>query len=259
MPSSTIRPVFEDEHAIGDLDRREPVGDDHRGPVREQRSQRALHQPLRRDVERRRRFVEDEHRGVGEERTGERDELALPGRQPRALLVDVGVVAVGQRGDELVRRRSRAPPRRSPRRSRRGGPRPMLSATDPVKRKFSCVTVTIAPVEVGFGRDRAGRCRRASTRPTRRIPEARREAGDRRLARAGRADERDGLARGDVEIEMRAAPCDRGTRTRTPSNRQRTARLGQRHRVRGLRAPSAASSRTPDSFSSPAAAAWNRL
>ena len=94
--------VLEDEHAIGDLDRREPVGDDDRGPVGEERPQRALHEALRRDVERRRGLVEDQDGRVGEERPGERHELTLPGREPRALLVDVGVVAVGERRDELV-------------------------------------------------------------------------------------------------------------------------------------------------------------
>ena len=67
------------------------------------RAQRALHQPLARHVEARRRLVEDQHRRVGEERAGERHQLPLTGRQPAALVGDVGVVALGQAGDELVR------------------------------------------------------------------------------------------------------------------------------------------------------------
>ena len=117
--SSPGRTVLDDpaaldhQHPVGDLDRRQPVGDDERGPVGEDRPQRALHQPLRRDVERRRRLVEDQHRRVGQERAGERDQLPLPGRQPTAALADVGVVAVGQRADERVARRSPRPPPRS--------------------------------------------------------------------------------------------------------------------------------------------------
>ena len=52
---------------------------------------------------------------------GERDQLALTGRQPRALLVHVGVVAVGKRGDELVRT-DRARPRPRSRAAVASGP-----------------------------------------------------------------------------------------------------------------------------------------
>ena len=82
---------------------------------------------------------------------GERDELALAGREARALLVHVGVVAVGKRGDEFVGADRARCSRRSPRRLRRAGPSAMLSATDPLNRKFSCVTVTIAAAQVGLG------------------------------------------------------------------------------------------------------------
>ena len=73
------------------------MGDDHRGPAGEHRAQRPLDEPLGRDVERRGRLVEDQHRRVGEEGAGERDELALAGAQPAALVGDVGLVAVGHR------------------------------------------------------------------------------------------------------------------------------------------------------------------
>ena len=39
--------VLEHQHPVGDLHRREPVRDDHRGPVGQDRAQRPLHQPLR--------------------------------------------------------------------------------------------------------------------------------------------------------------------------------------------------------------------
>src|SRR3954454_17063299 len=43
--------VLEHEYPVGDLDRRQPVRDDHRRSVREDRAQRMLHQPLRWYVE----------------------------------------------------------------------------------------------------------------------------------------------------------------------------------------------------------------
>ena len=54
-------------------------------------------------VEARGRLVEHEHRRVGQQRAGDRDPLALAAGQPAAALAELGVVAVRQRGDELVR------------------------------------------------------------------------------------------------------------------------------------------------------------
>ena len=95
-PSSTTRPSSIDQHPVGDLDGGETVGDDHRGPVGQQRAQGALHQPLGGDVERAGGLVEDEHGRVGEERPGEGEQLALAGREAGALGLDVGVEALGQ-------------------------------------------------------------------------------------------------------------------------------------------------------------------
>src|SRR3712207_7328140 len=47
---------------------------DHRGAVGEERPERALDQPLRWDVERGRGLVEDQHAGVGQERTRRSEE-----------------------------------------------------------------------------------------------------------------------------------------------------------------------------------------
>ena len=47
-------------------------------------------------------LVQDQQGGVGDPGPGEGDQLALPGRQQRAPLADLGVVAVGQAGDDLV-------------------------------------------------------------------------------------------------------------------------------------------------------------
>ena len=47
--------------------------------------------------------VEHQHPRVGEQRPGQGDPLPLPARQRQPAFADHGVVAVGQRGDELVR------------------------------------------------------------------------------------------------------------------------------------------------------------
>ena len=47
-------------------------------------------------------LVEDEDARVGEQRPREADELPLPGAERRAALLHLGVVAVGQRLDEVV-------------------------------------------------------------------------------------------------------------------------------------------------------------
>ena len=48
------------------------------------------------------RLVEDEDPRVGDERAGERDELALAGRELDAALADLGVQAVGEAADEVL-------------------------------------------------------------------------------------------------------------------------------------------------------------
>ena len=65
------------------------------------RVEAGLHLGLRLEVEVRRRLVEHEHARAGEERAGERDELALARRQRHAALVHRRVEALGQPVDEL--------------------------------------------------------------------------------------------------------------------------------------------------------------
>ena len=68
----------------------------------EQPAQALLDAALGVQVDVRGRLVEDEDARVGGQRAGERDELALAGRQLRAALADRRVVAVLERRDELV-------------------------------------------------------------------------------------------------------------------------------------------------------------
>ena len=78
-----------------------------------------------------------------------------------------------------------------------------------------------------------------STRPLGRVVEARDELGERRLAGAGRADERDGLARRDVQRRRRSSACFGavarcGRRTSTSSKRisPRSAAAARSRRAR---------------------------
>src|SRR5690554_415104 len=193
--------VLHDEHPVSDLDGREPVGDDDGRAVGEERLQTALHKAFARDVERRRRLIEDEHGGVGEERPGERQQLPLPCRDPAATLVDVGAVAVGKRADEVVRthrprgvldlgeRRSRAPQRNvvGDRAAEEVG---LLRDHD--DRAAQVLGVELSQVDAVEGHGALAR-----------VIEPRDELGERRLARTRRADEGDRLPSWNVECEFR--------------------------------------------------------
>ena len=130
------------QHPVGDRHRRQPVRDDHRRPPGQDRRSACCTRRSLGMSQRRRGLVQDQHRRLGQERPGERDQLPLPGRQPAAALADVGVVAVGQRrmngSAPIACAAASISARLAP-----GRPSAMLSATDPVNRKFSWVTMTM--------------------------------------------------------------------------------------------------------------------
>ena len=142
-----VRALLDDPAAVehddpaGLADRRQAVGDDDRRAAREQPAQAGLDAALGVQVDVRRRLVEDEDPRVGDERAGERDELALAGRELRAALADLRVVAVLERLDERPPRRRRARRRGPRRRSRPGRPKAMFSPIVPLNRKPSCGTM----------------------------------------------------------------------------------------------------------------------
>src|SRR5213593_1793839 len=94
--------VVEHDDAVGASDRGQPVSDDEGRSAREEPAQALLDPALGPDIDRRRRLVQDEDPRVREECAGERDELALAKREPEAALAELGVVVVGQLGDERV-------------------------------------------------------------------------------------------------------------------------------------------------------------
>ena len=193
------------------------------------------------------RLVQDQHRGVGQEGARERDQLPLPGGQPAPALADVGVVAVRQRLDELV-----------------GADRPRaaasicaLVASGRPKRDVVGDGAAEQEVLLRHHGDHAAELRLGQVAqrdavdrdpPLQRVVEARQQPGDRGLARAGRAEQRDRLARRDASDRTRAArPARPGTRT----GRRRTApRRASRRPARGAGSggigTDGSSSSTPD-------------
>ena len=75
---------------------------EHHAAVAARIAQRRLHQPRRLGVERRRGLVEEEHRGVADERARDGHALLLPARERRAVLAEHRLIALGQLRDEVV-------------------------------------------------------------------------------------------------------------------------------------------------------------
>ena len=94
--------VLHHQDQVGVADGGEPVRDDEAGPVRAQRRHRPLQQHLGAGVHRAGRLVQDQQRRLGQERPRDGDELLLAGADVAALLVDDGVVAVGEAAHEPV-------------------------------------------------------------------------------------------------------------------------------------------------------------
>jgi len=78
--------VLHHEDLVRAANRREAVRDDDRGPAAQEPVECALDQDLGGAVDVRRRLVEDQDPRVREERTGDRDQLALARREPGAAL-----------------------------------------------------------------------------------------------------------------------------------------------------------------------------
>ena len=95
--------VVEHHDLIRQRDRREPVGDHERRASRHRLGQSELDALLGGGIHGRGRVVEHQHPRVREQRPGDRQPLSLTARQRQAPLPDLGLVALGQPADELVR------------------------------------------------------------------------------------------------------------------------------------------------------------
>ena len=210
--------------------------------MREDQRRAALHQPLQRLLDRRlvlridrgERLVEDEDRGVEEQRARDRDALALAAREARPALADARFVAFGQGEDEIMRvgrarggldlrlarvgaaevhflrqaflRTARRPGRRP--RWRRGGTRVERAEVRPAEQDFSRLGVVFAE----------------------------QQPDDRGFAGPARPDDSDALAGGNAE----GKPVDGGGATAgigeiARNRRRRSARDRRRRRSAGGR------------------------
>ena len=201
--------VVDHQHPVRGLHGGQPVRDDQRraGPPQQPVPCSSPARPSwtrrsRRDVQRGRGLVQDQHGRAGQERPGEADQLALPGGDAAAALVDVGVVAVRQRQDELVRADRPGGVLDLLRGEASGRPRAMLSATEPLNRKASWVTMTTfrrRSVVVSWRRSTPS----SGQGPGGDVVEAGNQLGEGGLAGAGLPDQGDGLAGGDVQVQRR--------------------------------------------------------
>ena len=95
--------VLEHEDLIGVADRRHALGDDHDRGLVDARRQRRSQASIGREVERREGVVEHVDVGLHDQRTGDRQPLALAARHVRASLGDLALDAVRHRLHEAAR------------------------------------------------------------------------------------------------------------------------------------------------------------
>jgi len=94
--------VVEDHDLVGVPDGREPVRDRDRGPAAADDVERGLHGPLGLVVEGAGGLVEHQDPRIPQQGSRDRDALLLTTGEPVTTRTDDGVVAVGQRDDQLV-------------------------------------------------------------------------------------------------------------------------------------------------------------
>ena len=228
-PRAATCPSSQHDHFVGQGNRRESVGDDDRRPASHRLAQTVADPCLRRGIHGRGRVVQDQDARVDDERTRDRDPLALAARECDAALADHGVVSVRERRDEVVRLREarrtfdllvgrlRAAEGDVLADGRGEEERVLRDHADLTAQRCECHLAHVDTVD----RHRA----RLD------VVEARHERRQGGLARAGVPDQRDDPACLELEVDRAAARAARG--------RSRTSR-GRRSRGQGqgqLRAP----------------------
>ena len=193
--------VLEHDDAVGVGDGRDALGDDDLGHVGQLPPQRLPQPGVGRQVERRERVVEDEDVGLVHDRPRDREPLALAARDVRAalrdarvelalhLLDEVAALRDLERLPELVVGRLLAPEAQVRRDGAGEQERTLRHEADALPEV----------VEVGLAHVDAADLDRAAGH----VEQARDERDERRLARAGRADDRDGLAASRPEGDAR--------------------------------------------------------
>ena len=192
--------ALDQHHAIGQRNRRQPVRDQDRRALLEGVLDCVVDRGLDLDVDGTGRVVEHQDRWVLEQRAGDRDALPLPTRQRVAPFADDGVVAVVELGDEVVGLGCA------------GGGNDLVECG--VGSAVGDVVAHRGREEERLVEDQADVVPEAGQRvavdrhavdqdlAVVDVVEAGQQAGDRRLAAAGAADDRDRLTRFDREIEI---------------------------------------------------------
>ncbi len=204
----------EHEDLVGVADRRDALGDDEHGGVGDPRRERGPQPGVGGEVERRERVVEHVDLGSDDERPGDRQPLSLSARHVGAALVDLALDAVGHRLHEV------------------GGLGDLERLPQLVVGRIGAAEAEVrgdrAREQVGLLRARsrsvptAGRAQLAHVdavdehRSPGGVEQPRGEADDRRLAGAGAADDRRGLAGSGAERDV-------------VEHRIAGARIGERH------------------------------
>lgn len=191
--------VLQDGDAVGEVQRGAAVGDEEGGAALHDVLEGLVDLVLDLGVHGGGGVVEDEQAGVGEDRPGERDALALAAGEGEAVFADRGVVALGEFGDETVRLGGA------------GGLHDLFRGR--VGTAVGDVVADRVREQEGVLGDQADRGAQGvqgefadvvaadEDGSVGHVVEARQEQGDRGLARAGGADDREGLAGADLEAE----------------------------------------------------------
>ena len=200
MPRAAIAAVVEHDDLVGERDRREPVGDDDRRPAAHRLGEPGADPRLGRRVDGGGRVVEDQDARVDHERARDREPLPLAAGERDPALADHRVVAVRQLLDELVRLR--------------GARRPLDLLVGRVEDAEGDVLAHGRREEERILGDDADLAAQRAARDVAhvdavdehaalgRVVEARHERGERRLARAGVADQRDRPSRRELEVDL---------------------------------------------------------
>ena len=232
------------------------MGDDQRRAAAQQPVERALDQQLGRAVDVRRRLVEDQDPRVGEERAGDRDQLALAGREAAAALAHRVAEALGEPPGEPVETEHRR--RLGDLVVARVGAREADVVGDRAREQervlqhdaeLAAVRAQVELAQVdAVGQDRA----------LERVVEAGDELGERRLAAARLADERACSRPRGSRGRSRAAPRCCRTRRRRRRTRRGRASVPDRRGRSGERISGSVSS-TVETLIIAAVADWSWL
>src|SRR2546425_789030 len=190
-------PAVHDDDLVSAHDRREAVGDHDRRRALDHAVDGPMHQALRLAVERARGLVQDQDRGVRDDRAGDCHALALAAREAGPAVADHRVVPVGQRHDEVVRVRDLRGAEDVRLRDPVPAVRDVLADHGIEQERLLRDDAEQPPVSRLLERPQIPPVDRNRSLP--RIVEAQDEVGERRLARAARSNQRDDLALPDLE------------------------------------------------------------